>query len=257
MRRVLLVEDNPNNRRILQLMLRHLGIEPVLAVDGEQAVQAFAEQPFDLILMDLQMPHMDGLQASRLIREIEFAKGRPHTPIMAVTANALPEDRAACTSAGMDDFIAKPVHREPFLNRVDHWLHMDKPEATCATSAPKSADDGVNDAFDADVYDMTVLKRLGHDVGEELIPELLAGFAEDLQQHLDSIPRLRESADSATLTRVAHSLKSSAATFGANELSDAARTVETHGREGASDDMYAALPHLVAEMQKALLHMPR
>ncbi|MEM7504602.1 MAG: response regulator, partial [Pseudomonadota bacterium] len=231
--RVLLVEDNANNRKIVQNLLKRLGIEPVVAEDGAAAVEAFAVHKFDLILMDIQMPNMDGLEASRRIREMEEREGRGHTPIMAVTANALPEDRTACADAGMDDFIAKPVRRKPFLEAVDHWL-QDGEEAASEPEAEPAPP----------ILDGAVLDRLGRDVGTEVIPDLLTGFAEDLQAANARIEQMVENRDLDGLTRFAHTLKGSSSTFGAKRLAAVAKVVEAHGRGHEIEAMLNNLPAL-------------
>ncbi len=117
-RQVLLVEDSAPNQKILAYMLKNEGYEVVLAVNGQEAVDKFKEQPFDLIIMDVQMPVMDGLVATRLIRQSEQETGK-HTPIVAVTAGM---DRGSCVDAGMDDYIEKPVRVPIFhevLSRID------------------------------------------------------------------------------------------------------------------------------------------
>ena len=108
-----------------------------------------------------------------------------------------------------------------------------------------------------EVYDFAVLKQLCRDVGEELIPELLSGFEDDLQQDAQTIPMLREAEDVVTLTRTAHSLKSSAATFGAHRLSAIALTIETLGRQDLLDALYDALLELLSEMGLAPKHLPK
>lgn len=113
---VLLVEDNIINQKLAITLLKRLGYTPTLAENGVQAVEAAQQATFALILMDLQMPEMDGLEATRRIR----AQPGPnqHVPIIAVTANAMPSDRLACQEAGMDDFLAKPFTREQFTQCV-------------------------------------------------------------------------------------------------------------------------------------------
>jgi two-component system sensor histidine kinase/response regulator len=120
--RVLLAEDNAVNAEIALEMLRMLGCSAVLAGDGDEAVQHFREQRFDLILMDCQMPCTDGYEATRQIRAIEAAAAMPHrTPIIALTANALSGDREHCVAAGMDDYLAKPYHETQLRALIRHW----------------------------------------------------------------------------------------------------------------------------------------
>jgi CheY-like chemotaxis protein len=106
--RILLAEDNAVNEKMAVHFLAKLGHQVVVARDGRQAVESFARERFDLVLMDVQMPEMDGLEAARVIRERELASGT-HTPILALTARALKEDRERCLSAGMDGYLSKPV----------------------------------------------------------------------------------------------------------------------------------------------------
>lgn len=112
-RRALLVEDSAVNQKVLSLMLEHEGFEVVLAVNGQEAVEKFKEQDFDVVIMDVEMPVMDGLEATRLIRKLE-GESTHHTPIVAATAGM---DRDSCLGAGMNDYIAKPV-RIPILHEV-------------------------------------------------------------------------------------------------------------------------------------------
>jgi sensor domain CHASE-containing protein/CheY-like chemotaxis protein len=121
-RRVLLVEDDQVNRTIAAFLLQDLGHHVDLAEDGLQAVAMAAATRYDLILMDVQMPRMDGLEATRRIRAAGGGDGEPHVPIIAITANAFDQDRQACLDAGMDDFVAKPIEPEALRERLRHWL---------------------------------------------------------------------------------------------------------------------------------------
>ncbi|MBA6137891.1 response regulator [Pseudomonas sp. FYR_2] len=117
--RILLVEDNPVNQLVAQGMLAKLGCQVQLATQGAEALEMLEQDEFDLVLMDCNMPVMDGYEASRRIRQ----SGRwPHLPIVALTANAMPEERERCRAAGMSDYLAKPFRREELLALVDHWV---------------------------------------------------------------------------------------------------------------------------------------
>ena len=112
---------NPVNRRVAGAMLKRGGVEWVAASNGQEAVRMFGKEQFDLILMDCQMPGMDGFQATRVIRAQEQADGRQQTPIIALTANAMEGDRTACLDAGMNDYLAKPVNIADLHERLRHW----------------------------------------------------------------------------------------------------------------------------------------
>jgi signal transduction histidine kinase/CheY-like chemotaxis protein len=124
--RVLVVDDDPVNLRVIDMMLRRFGLDTVLVTNGYDALERAVHEPWDLVLMDLRMPGIDGLETTRRIRQ-QLA-GRP-LRIVALTANAMEEDRAECLAAGMDDFITKPVQREELYGRLERWLQPNAPDA--------------------------------------------------------------------------------------------------------------------------------
>ena len=115
---ILLVEDNPLNRELVIECLEDLCLDIVVAEDGAQALERFRERRYAVILMDLQMPVMDGLETTRRIRHIEHSEGLGHTPVVGVTANAFPQDRLRCLDAGMDDYMSKPFDVDDFIARM-------------------------------------------------------------------------------------------------------------------------------------------
>ena len=123
--RVLVADDNPVNQKIAQHLLRKRKLSVTLADDGRQAVDAFQTHAFDLVLMDVQMPEMNGFEAVAAIRALEHAEGRPHTPIVAVTAHAMAGDREKCLEAGMDAYLSKPLRRQLLFDLVDELLGAD------------------------------------------------------------------------------------------------------------------------------------
>ena len=127
---MLVAEDNPVNQRIAQQMLRKRKLSVTLADDGRQAVDAFQSGRFDLVLMDVQMPEMNGFEAVAAIRALEHAQGRPHTPIVAVTAHAMVGDRERCLEAGMDAYLAKPLRRQLLFDLVDELLGAGEGDVT-------------------------------------------------------------------------------------------------------------------------------
>jgi CheY-like chemotaxis protein len=115
------VEDSALLRRVARFQLEALGYSPVVVENGAQAVAAVSRDPYDLILMDMRMPEMDGLEATRAIRALERERGG-HVMIVALTANVIDADRAACAEAGMDDFLGKPFQLDAMQAVLDHWL---------------------------------------------------------------------------------------------------------------------------------------
>ncbi len=125
--RVLLAEDNAVNRKVASAFLAKLGCRVEAAVDGRYAYEAYVKSAFDLVLMDCQMPEMDGFAATRAIRALEAERGHPRVPIVALTANALEEDRRRCLEAGMDDFVSKPFERSQLEGVLSRWLRSARP----------------------------------------------------------------------------------------------------------------------------------
>jgi CheY-like chemotaxis protein len=122
----LVAEDNPINQRVAAILLSKLGYTPDLACDGKQALEKLQQQPYDIVLMDCQMPVMDGFEAAAAIRALP--NGRARIPIIAVTANVLAGQREKCLEAGMNDYIPKPINRDALENVIQRFLHP-RPDA--------------------------------------------------------------------------------------------------------------------------------
>lgn len=120
--RVLLVEDNPVNQQVAMKMLQKFGLQAVLASDGREGLEAFKNDHFNLVLMDLQMPMMDGFECTLAIRDWERDQGLDPMPIVALTANAMPGDRERCLEGGMNEHLPKPVTRDSLHQMVSRWL---------------------------------------------------------------------------------------------------------------------------------------
>jgi two-component system, sensor histidine kinase and response regulator len=131
--RILMAEDNPINRRVGQLILEREGFQVDLVADGNEALEAHRTNPYDLILMDCQMPSMDGLEASRQIRSL----GQPQPIIVAVTANALVGERERCLNAGMDDYLSKPFQAEQLVAVVKKWIAARRAADASALASPR------------------------------------------------------------------------------------------------------------------------
>ncbi|MEK7794932.1 MAG: response regulator, partial [Candidatus Hydrogenedentota bacterium] len=215
---VLLVEDNAINQRVAQSMLKKLGYNCDLSNNGREALEAVENHPYDLILMDCQMPEMDGYEATREIRRLEGATR--HTPIVAMTANAMQGDRERCLEAGMDDYVAKPVKSQELANAISRALD----------SAGRVPEIGV-EAFTEDgvVFDSKeLLDRLDGD--EALYGELVVEFLSSLPSDIEDLKQSGD--DLAKFARLAHALKGSAGNMGAKRLSSLASNMESAAKEG-------------------------
>jgi len=215
--RILVAEDNPVNQRVAVRLLEKGGHSVMLANHGLEALAVLEKAEFDLVLMDVQMPEMDGFEATRVIREREVGTGK-HLPIVAMTAHAMKGDRERCLTAGMDDYLAKPVQRTE-LERVLAW----------ASGKPFSQTEQVEDLTQAVFDHAGAIERLGGD--EALFAEVAGLFLTDSKQQLDDIRRAVTARDAAALRRAAHSLKGAAAYVGGTAAAAAAHRLEMLGAE--------------------------
>ena len=223
--RVLLVEDNPITRDVGAQMLRRRGLTVLLAEDGLKALLAVqgAAVPPDLVLMDVQMPGMDGYTATREIRAWELASGRPRLPIVALTAHALPGDRDKCLAAGMDDYVVKPYSAEAIGTVIARWLmppgHEAVPEPA-PTAAPTPAAADPTACIDMDRFEQ-VRAVMGDAIGD-----LLDKVHETLQAEIAGIRDATVRGDATALRELVHRLKNTAGDIGAMLLHERAAQTE-------------------------------
>ena len=245
--RVLLVEDNPVNLGVVQKALAKLGLNCETAADGSEALTQYRRQRFDLILMDCQMPVMDGYEATRQIREFEEAQGRPPATIVAMTANAMAGDREKCIAAGMDDYLAKPVGLGQLRQSVSNWL--------AAPSAPPLQQvDEASPAAVAGVIDEAVLRELQEIMDEDYL-DLLRTYLGNAPELIGQTRTAIESGDAAAMVLPVHSLKSSSANVGAMRLSELAKEAEQLAKAGdlvAAETAFCAVETAFAEAESAL-----
>lgn len=241
--RILVAEDNTINQNLTLLMLERLGYRADVASNGLEVLEALRRQPYDAILMDVQMPEMDGLEATRCIREEFDMSDQPR--IIAMTANAMTGDREICLQAGMDDYISKPVRLENLVNSLNRCQPRE-------IRVQQFYDIHREESRDFDVHaviDDAELQRLKETLGarvDSMFPSLLSSFFKQAEKLTDEARQALEEARLEDLTRAAHTLKSNSATFGAIRLSEIARALEEHARQGCTDDA-AALIQLAQE----------
>ena len=251
---ILLAEDHPVNQKLALLVLEKLGYRADVAANGLEVLEAIERQPYDVVLMDMQMPEMDGLEATRKIRRRESSSTQPY--IIAMTANVMKEDQDACFAAGMDDYLSKPIRVEELVGalRRSHsltGLALDTGESIAPVQAPKSTPPELAPQAKppGTVLDRAALDKLLALVGgeQDLLGELIDSYLQDTPPLLVALRRCLDEGNAAGLRQAAHPLKSSSRDFGATRLSELARELEEMGKAGTLEGAAALVALVEAE----------
>ncbi|MFP5258651.1 MAG: response regulator [Acidobacteriota bacterium] len=229
--RLLLVDDNPDNLTLLRLFLEQTQYDLDEAANGSEAVERFQATPYDLVLMDLEMPEVDGYEATRRMRELEQERQSPPVPILALTAHALDEHRLRCLEAGFTDFMVKPVRKATMLRTLLAFLGEGAAPHAPRSPLPELADPGR----------LTALLPFFFDTSEQGLAEARQALAQG---------------DLETVRRQGHRLKGSAGSYGFGELGEAAAALEQAGGNGEREAAQAALERATALLAKARLDWP-
>jgi CheY-like chemotaxis protein/HPt (histidine-containing phosphotransfer) domain-containing protein len=225
---VLVAEDNQVNQKLVTKLLESMGHQVVVVDNGASAVSAVEARRFDLVLMDVQMPVMDGLSATAAIRERERSRGRgERLPIVALTANALKGDRERCLEAGMNEFLTKPIRKEALAEVLRQWMPP-TPGAVREPAPPPMA------AKSAGFMLADALGRTGGD--RELLREIVGIVLEDAPKQLAALATARDRGDAPEIKRLAHALRGAVSNVGAQPLVAAIQELEAVARGGTSDD---------------------
>ncbi|MBI4763224.1 MAG: response regulator [Deltaproteobacteria bacterium] len=242
--RVLLAEDNITNQQVALGILKKLGLRAEAVANGAEAVKALETIPYDLVLMDVQMPEMDGLEATREIRNPQSAVLNHQIPIIAMTAHAMQGDREKCLQAGMNDYIAKPVSPQALADVLDKWLPKE-PEVTArpAAARPGEAGSPSTQEPEAPIFDQAgLMARLMDD--EDLARKVVGGFLGDVPRQIEILKNCLEAGDAARAERQAHSIKGASANVGGQALGAMAFELEKAGKTGNLEAVRARLPEL-------------
>jgi two-component system sensor histidine kinase/response regulator len=228
--KILLVEDNAVNQLLALRLLEKQGHAVTIAANGKKALEALKKESYDLVLMDIQMPEMNGWEATQAIREYEKVTGE-HIPIVAMTAHAMKGDKERCTAAGMDDYLTKPIRIPELLSIVDEIGNR------------KALSKGTRAGSRSQIIDLAAaLDRLEGD--RELFFELAHVFKEGCPRAIEEIRRAIGTQDATMLERHAHNLKGSSANLGASGVPLAAGALEDCARSGnlkQANDLFKAL----------------
>jgi PAS domain S-box-containing protein len=260
-RRILLAEDNRVNRLFAQEILRQAGAECLTAENGRQALLALENESLDLVLMDCQMPEMDGFEATRQIRQME-SEGQlaGHVPIIALTANAVQGDRQRCLEVGMDDYISKPFEPDKLLEMVERLLaahdgqSVKRPaiakEPLAASREPSPPVSGRSLPMDREALMARCMGNL------EFAQSLLSDFERDLADRVDQLSRNIEQRDANAITDSAHALKGAAGMATAESMRALAAEIEAAGKTGNLADIASLAQRLHDEAGRCLHFIP-
>jgi len=218
--RVLLVEDNAANQLVVMNILERSGLHVDVAGNGKEAVAAASELNYDIILMDISMPEMDGMEATQKIRALP--SGVNGIPIVALTAHALPGDKKRFLSAGMNDYLTKPVNRAEMLDRIARWVGQKMDTETLQ----KSHEEKVEKKGNINHIDEGVLLQLARDTSPEIVPELIEFYITDAKSRVEAIVIATQEEDFQTLEFQTHTLGSSSAAHGNHSLFTLSRQIE-------------------------------
>ncbi len=260
--RVLLAEDNPVNQKVAVKMIENLGYRVDVAANGTDALAAVSRTPYAAILMDIQMPDMDGYEAAREIRRREKRASRRRvmqgysahvrrTPIIAMTANALRGDREKALEADMDDYLAKPVRPAALNTVLERWVppNLGLPEGDSPGSdAPP--DGGNGHTFPGEPIDPAVVESLRELGGDDVLGELVEMFLGDTAPRLAALGKAVEAGDASTVEQVAHTLKGSSGNMGARLMSELAASLQNIGASGDLSDAAGRVGQLEAEFAR-------
>jgi len=241
---VLLVEDNAINQRVARRFLERLGCEVQVVGDGRQAVEAFERGSYTFILMDMQMPVMDGLEATRRIRELESG-GAKRTPIVALTANAMMGTLERCLEAGMDDYLTKPLDISRLQDVLDRFMGRADGEPIAPAAASSAAAQAASP-------DNAIRARLADVAGDdqEFMIELVNAFLSGGEDTVQELRAAVELGDAAAIGRAAHKLKGAAANLHVNNLATLSFDLETRAKSGQKADWRADLEKIAAEFAR-------
>jgi PAS domain S-box-containing protein len=249
--KVLVAEDNATNQKLLVELLKQRGDRIVLAGDGREAVEQFEREQFDVVLMDIQMPEMSGLEATAAIRERERARGG-HVPIVAMTAHAMAGDRERCLAAGMDGYVSKPIRADELFATMDRLAgnrHEEPAGPPGEAELRGVAAGGVpSNASETGPDKATLIGRFGGN--EALLGEVLDVFLSDAPKLLGQVEGAAANRDRAALASAAHALKGSIGLFSMGPAYQTARQVEHSARQGALESIEAACGDLAREVSR-------
>jgi len=252
---ILLVEDNGVNREVARGMLENLGLQVSCSGNGLEALECLESSDFDLVLMDCQMPDMDGFAATREIREREAHHEIPQrTPVIALTANAMSGDRERCIDAGMDDYLSKPLSQSQLANVLSKWLTQATGVAGRPEAAEQEQSDSVSDsppAMDVSINRQAMDNILNLQGGEAILDKVIHIYLDESPLILGEMHEAVALNQPDAMYKAAHKFKSSSANLGADRLAELCKELETLGRSGSTAGAGRLLGEISSEYELA------
>jgi len=277
--RILLAEDDPTNQKVALNILKKFGYWADAVSNGQEVLDALKKAPYDIVLMDIQMPVMDGYAATAQIRQLEVESLRAKSdekdsggasvpcflyleqskriPIIAMTAHAMKGDREKCIASGMDDYTPKPINPQEVLEKIEKWTGAERSAPAAETASEVSGKDQLPDSKE-ETQPLDFEKALERAMGDkEFLKMLLEGFIQELPGQIESIKAAIAGADASGLTEEAHKIKGAAANLSACEISEAAKSLEEIGRSRNMDGADQMFSVLVKESKRLAEYMER
>jgi two-component system sensor histidine kinase/response regulator len=277
--RILLAEDDPTNQKVALNILKKFGYWADAVSNGQEVLGALEKAPYDIVLMDIQMPVMDGYAATARIRRLEmeylrvksdkknsgdvsipcfpYLEKSKRIPIIAMTAHAMKGDREKCITAGMDDYTPKPINPQELLEKIEKWTGAERSATIPGTASEASAKNQPPDSKE-ETQPVDFEKALERAMGDkDFLKMLLEGFIQELPDQIESIKAAIAGTDASGLTEQAHKIKGAAANLSACEISDAAKSLEEIGRSRKLDQADRMLSVLVKEGKRLAEYVER
>jgi CheY-like chemotaxis protein/HPt (histidine-containing phosphotransfer) domain-containing protein len=262
----LLVEDNPVNRQVAQRLLSLIGITFDIAENGKEGFEMMGRGAYDVVLMDCQMPVMDGYTATRSRRTLEQERGMPRIPIIAMTANAMAGDREKCLASGMDDYMSKPLNRGLLEQTIRKWMPKHRKVEAPPAQPPAPESEKLHSAVrqtepvklspSTPAINEAIVNELIDVMGSEFT-SLVKVYLEDTPKNLGILVAAAERGDVQAMIAPAHSLKSTSANLGAMALSDLAKLIEHGARAGTLRDSMGMARQAGTEFRRAAEELQR
>ncbi len=245
---ILVAEDNPMNMKLAVTLLNRAGFSVDAVENGKLAIVALKKTVYDLVFMDVQMPEMDGIEATKIIREMEGEE--KHTPIIAMTAHAMKGDRERCLKAGMDDYVSKPIEPQEMFKVIEKWTKLSGKKGR---TLPEDRSEKKKDIMDIPLDMETTLRRFDGD--KDFFREMMLEFLEYVPKQLQILNEAVKKGDAKLVERESHSLKGAAGNMGANALVEWANQLELLGRKFDLDSAKKLMENLKTDTERLKMYV--